>query len=65
MSDPLSTVIDLLRHGEPLGGRRYRGQRDDPLSEQGWRQMRASVGGYREWQAVVSSPPGALRGVRA
>ena len=36
MSD---TVIDLIRHGEPVGGRRYRGHIDDPLSERGWQQM--------------------------
>lgn len=53
MSD---TVIDLLRHGEPLGGTRYRGQRDDPLSENGWRQMRAAVAGDCPWRVVVSSP---------
>jgi len=31
-----TTTIDLLRHGEPVGGKRYRGQIDDPLSEKGW-----------------------------
>lgn len=50
------TFIDLLRHGEPRGGRMYRGQRDDPLSERGWAQMRAAVGTDCPWQAVVSSP---------
>lgn len=56
MSDTPSTVINLLRHGEPVGGRRYRGQRDDPLSAAGWERMRASVAGYRDWQAIVTSP---------
>ena len=37
-------TLDLMRHGEPVGGRRYRGQTDDPLSEQGWAQMRDAVG---------------------
>lgn len=50
------TQLDFLRHGEPLGGRKYRGQTDDPLSEKGWAEMRAAVGGHRPWQAVVSSP---------
>ncbi len=50
------TTIDLMRHGEPVGGRRYRGQIDDPLSEKGWRQMRAAVGEHRPWQHIVSSP---------
>ncbi|MCB1865745.1 MAG: histidine phosphatase family protein [Chromatiales bacterium] len=50
--------IDLLRHGEPLGGTRYRGGRvDDPLSETGWRQMWATVGEEAgRWQRIVSSP---------
>lgn len=51
-----STTIDLLRHGEPVGGRKYRGQLDDPLSEKGWSQMRAAVAGHCPWTAVVSSP---------
>ncbi len=51
-----STTIDIIRHGEPVGGRRYRGQIDDPLSELGWQQMRAAVGDHRPWQAIVSSP---------
>lgn len=50
------TLIDMLRHGEPVGGRRYRGQIDDPLSEKGWRQMRAATAGERSWTAIVSSP---------
>lgn len=34
------TLIDLIRHGEPAGGRRYRGHGlDDPLTEKGWSQM--------------------------
>ncbi|MBW9264808.1 MAG: histidine phosphatase family protein [Candidatus Thiodiazotropha sp. (ex. Lucinisca nassula)] len=50
------TRIDLLRHGEPVGGRRYRGQIDDPLSDRGWEQMWQAVSGGRPWQAIVSSP---------
>jgi alpha-ribazole phosphatase/probable phosphoglycerate mutase len=50
------TLVDLLRHGEPVGGRRYRGQIDDPLSEKGWRQMRAATAGERPWSGLVSSP---------
>ena len=53
---PSTTLIDLIRHGEPVGGRRYRGQIDDPLSEKGWGQMRAAVGDVCPWQAVISSP---------
>jgi len=49
-------LIDLIRHGEPVGGRRYRGQTDDPLSEAGWQQMWDAVGDYRGWQHIVTSP---------
>jgi len=49
-------TIDLMRHGEPVGGRRYRGQIDDPLSEQGWDQMRNAVRGKSPWDNIVSSP---------
>jgi alpha-ribazole phosphatase/probable phosphoglycerate mutase len=53
---PVCTLIDMLRHGEPVGGRRYRGQTDDPLSDRGWAQMRAATAGARPWTALVSSP---------
>jgi alpha-ribazole phosphatase len=56
VSDELTTTFDLLRHGEPVGGSRYRGQTDDPLSETGWQQMRAAVGDHRPWDVIVSSP---------
>ena len=52
----ITTTVDLIRHGEPVGGRKYRGQLDDPLSEKGWQQMRAAVGEHRPWQHIVSSP---------
>ena len=56
------TVIDLLRHGEPEGGRMYRGGgTDHALSEAGWTQMQASIEkriekGEADWQAIISSP---------
>lgn len=52
----IQTRIDLLRHGEPIGGRRYRGQIDDPLSEKGWIQMREAVTGRQDWDVIYSSP---------
>lgn len=52
----MSTVLDLMRHGEPVGGRKYRGQIDDPLSEKGWAQMNAAVGDQAPWTQIVSSP---------
>ena len=48
--------VDLIRHGEPVGGRRYRGGQDDPLSEQGWRQMEAAVAQEPPWAHIVTSP---------
>ena len=55
------TVVDLIRHGEPVGGRMIRGNGcDHPLSELGWTQMRTAVepadGEPAPWQQVVSSP---------
>jgi len=50
------TTVDLIRHGEPVGGRKYRGQTDDPLSEKGWAQMWNAVGDYARWQRIVTSP---------
>ena len=50
------TTIDLIRHGEPVGGRRYRGQLDDPLSEKGWQQMRAAVAEHCPWDVIITSP---------
>lgn len=50
-----TTIIDILRHGEPEGGSKYRGHLDDPLSERGWAQMRAAVMGRTEWQQIVTS----------
>jgi len=51
------TIIDLIRHGEPEGGRAYRGHSiDDPLSEKGWQQMWDAVGDSAPWQQIVTSP---------
>lgn len=51
-----SHFIDLLRHGEPRGGDRFRGTRDDPLSATGWQQMRAAVADASPWDVIVTSP---------
>jgi len=54
MSD---TQIDIIRHGEPEGGRRYRGHGiDDPLSKTGWQQMWDAVPEKPDWDHIVSSP---------
>ena len=50
------TVVDLLRHGEPEGGQKFRGSVDDPLSQRGWAQMQNAVGDYQGWEIILSSP---------
>ena len=55
MNDVVTTTIDLIRHGEPVGGRKYRGQIDDPLSDKGWAQMRKAVADYSSWDVIISS----------
>lgn len=50
------TLIDLLRHGEPEGGVRFRGHSDDLLSATGWAQMRAAAATAGGWEAIVTSP---------
>ena len=53
----MTTYIDIIRHGEPVGGRRYRGYSvDDPLTEKGWKQMRTAVPKSPPWTHIVTSP---------
>lgn len=53
----MSTRIDVIRHGEPVGGRRYRGHGvDDPLTDAGWQQMWDAVGNRTGWQYIATSP---------
>jgi len=53
----MTTQIDVIRHGEPVGGRRYRGHGvDDPLTEKGWQQMWDAVANRSDWQHIASSP---------
>jgi alpha-ribazole phosphatase len=52
----MTTIVDLIRHGEPVGGRKYRGQTDDPLSDKGWQQMREAVGDHHPWRTILTSP---------
>lgn len=53
-------VLDLIRHGEPEGGVKYRGSLDDPLSANGWQQLRRTCASALQagtrWNAVISSP---------
>jgi len=50
-------TLDLMRHGEPEGGSRFRGSGvDDPLSPRGWAQVRAASAGCAEYDLIASSP---------
>ena len=51
-----TTIIDLLRHGDVEGGRKYRGQLDDPLSQLGWEQLRSVTNKKQDWQQIITSP---------
>ena len=49
------TLLDYLRHGQPEGGQRFRGNGiDDALSELGWRQMHDTAASVTGWQRNVS-----------
>lgn len=52
----VTTLVDLIRHGEPEGGPMFRGSQDDPLSDTGWQQMRSAIEVDDRWDAIVSSP---------
>ncbi|MEF8793178.1 histidine phosphatase family protein [Thiohalorhabdus sp.] len=54
--DASETLIDLIRHGQPEGGRMFRGVTDHSLSEQGWAEMRLATAGEAGWEVVVTSP---------
>lgn len=53
-------MIHLIRHGEPVGGKRYRGSSDDALTESGWQQMLDYIDGSNDnnhhWDYVYTSP---------
>lgn len=51
-----SITIDLIRHGEPEGGEKFRGSLDDPLSALGWSQMEKTIGDHQYWERIISSP---------
>ena len=52
----VTTLVDLMRHGEAVGGTRYRAQMDDPLSHSGLLEMRRAIGQERPWNVIISSP---------
>ena len=53
----MKTKIDVIRHGEPEGGQRYRGHGvNDVLTESGWKQMWSAMPEKPPWQHIISSP---------
>ena len=54
---PEETVVEFMRHGEPVGGSMYRGHGiDDPLTERGWNQMWNGIGSAHDWDIILTSP---------
>jgi alpha-ribazole phosphatase/probable phosphoglycerate mutase len=49
-------IVYLMRHGEPMGGVRYRGATDDPLSAAGWAQMQRALAACGGFGGIVTSP---------
>lgn len=66
MSSTIKTItVDLLRHGQPVGGEVLRGRVDHPLSELGWVQMQQAAAltdackmtsSTPAWTHLISSP---------
>lgn len=55
MGELNKTSFIFLRHGEPIGGKKFRGSTDDPLTETGWQQMYAAVKEL-SFDEIASSP---------
>lgn len=56
MNHDSESVVYLMRHGAPEGGTRFRGVTDDPLSAEGFAQMRRAAAGCGEPDRIVTSP---------
>lgn len=53
----ITTYIDIIRHGEPVGGKVFRGHTDHSLTERGIGQFQQRTQRLSaHWQHVVSSP---------
>src|SRR5690554_4155742 len=53
----ITTYVDIIRHGEPAGGRVFRGHTDHKLTEQGIEQFKQRTARMCcQWQQVISSP---------
>lgn len=55
MTELEKTTFIFLRHGEPVGGKIFRGSNDDPLTELGWQQLKQSVKDLT-CDEIISSP---------
>lgn len=54
--DNQTITIDLLRHGECVGGNIFRGSTDVELTEKGWEQMQNAVDTINyPWNKIISS----------
>ena len=51
----MTLYIDCLRHGEIIGGSKYRGVTDEPLTQHGWASMENRLQG-QQWDQVITSP---------
>lgn len=53
----ITTYVDIIRHGEPVGGKVFRGRTDHRLTDRGIEQFEQRIKrlGYT-WQQVISSP---------
>jgi alpha-ribazole phosphatase len=49
-------VVDLLRHGEVVGGQCFRGSTDDPLTDGGWQAMISAADSLVPWDMIITSP---------
>ena len=48
-------LLHLMRHGEPKGGKVFRGSQDDPLTDAGWQQMHRQTAD-QHWDHIITSP---------
>ena len=56
VSKPTTTIVDLLRHGQPISDGRLAGQFDAELTESGWQQMSSTMTDLQNYDQVISSP---------
>jgi alpha-ribazole phosphatase len=52
----MTLLIELIRHGESELAGSFRGSTDDPLTSEGWTQLREAVADNSCWDHIISSP---------